>query len=111
MHVANTRIKNTARIQTEIGNLDYAVPAAVLRELERLSGDSKKAARAASALDYAGGLAGIAITGDFADAAILDYIKKHGGIVATMDAELKGRVKGAGGSVLSVANDRIILEG
>ncbi|MGI0073051.1 MAG: hypothetical protein ACREA3_04500 [Nitrosotalea sp.] len=32
------------------------------------------------------------------------------GIIATIDAELKRRIKENGGSILSVSNDRIILE-
>jgi hypothetical protein len=30
--------------------------------------------------------------------------------VATIDAELKSRIKQSGGSVLSVSNDKIVLE-
>jgi len=38
------------------------------------------------------------------------YIKKNKGIVATLDAELKIRIKNNGGSILSVSNDKIVLE-
>lgn len=37
-------------------------------------------------------------------------MKKNGGIVATIDSELKKRIKENGGTVLSLANDRIVLE-
>jgi rRNA-processing protein FCF1 len=38
------------------------------------------------------------------------YVKNNGGIIATIDAELKNRIKNNGGSVLSVSNDKIVLE-
>lgn len=38
------------------------------------------------------------------------YVEKNGGLVATIDSELKGRIKRGGGSVISLASDRIVLE-
>lgn len=43
------------------------------------------------------------------DDALVSYVKKHHGIIATVDAELKKRIK-IFGSVISLANDKIILE-
>ena len=37
-------------------------------------------------------------------------MQENGGIVATLDAELKMRIKKSGGSILSVSNDKIVLE-
>ena len=110
MHIANTRIKNIANIETEIGQLDYFVPDIVLQELETLSNDKKKGANAKSTLTHIQNFSKIELVGTYADTAILDYIKKYGGMVATMDKELKNKIKNLGGSVISVANDRIILE-
>ena len=50
------------------------------------------------------------IDGKTADLGILDFIKKNGGIVATMDQNLKNQIKESGGSVLSMHNDKIVLE-
>jgi len=50
------------------------------------------------------------ISGDSVDNALVAYVKKKGGIIATIDIELKKRIRENGGSILSVANDRIILE-
>jgi len=33
-----------------------------------------------------------------------------GGIIATVDIDLKKRIRNFGGSILSLANDRIVLE-
>ena len=110
MHIANTRIKNITNIETEIGSLDYFVPSIVLHELENLTNDTKKSPNAKSTLEYIKNFKKIEITGSFADNAILDYVKKNGGIVATMDKELKNKIKNLGASVISVGNDRIVLE-
>lgn len=50
------------------------------------------------------------ISGKSVDEALVSYTKIHRGIVATIDSELKKRIKKSGGSVLSLTNDRIILE-
>ena len=50
------------------------------------------------------------IDGNDADSAILDYIEENRSIVATMDKELKNKIKQSGSSVLSIHNDKIILE-
>ena len=52
----------------------------------------------------------ISISGKSVDDALVSYVKEHGGIIATIDAELKMRIKKNGGSVLSVSSDKIILE-
>jgi hypothetical protein len=41
---------------------------------------------------------------------LVSHVKKNGGIIATIDGELKKRIKKSGGSVLSVSNDKIVLE-
>lgn len=110
IHTANTRIKNISNIETEIGPLNYVVPTVVLRELEKLADDPNKGIKAKSTLEYITNYKKIEISGNFADDAILDYIKSNGGIIATMDKELKNKVKELGNSIISVANDRILLE-
>ena len=110
MHIANTRIKNIVNVETEIGQLDYIVPLVVFQELENLTKDEKKGSNANSTLNYIQNFKMNEISGNFADKAILEYVKHNGGIVATMDRELKNKIKEFGGSVISIANDRIVLE-
>ena len=50
------------------------------------------------------------ISGKTADDGILNFVKENGGMVATMDRELKSKIKEVGGSVLSIHNDKIVLE-
>ncbi|MFZ0183893.1 MAG: hypothetical protein WBV92_06150 [Nitrosotalea sp.] len=52
----------------------------------------------------------INISGKSVDDALVSFVKEHGGIIATLDAELKMRIKKNGGSVLSVSSDKIVLE-
>ena len=42
--------------------------------------------------------------------AILGFIKENRSIVATMDKELKNKIKQSGSSILSIHNDKIVLE-
>ena len=61
-------------------------------------------------LDYIKNFKTNDIDGNDADSAILDYIKENRSIVATMDKELKNKIKQSGSSILSIHNDKIILE-
>jgi rRNA-processing protein FCF1 len=110
MHFATKRIKNISTFETEIGQIQFVVPDVVEKELHYLKEDPKKKQNVLTTIDFIKTLKKIPIKGDFADQAIIDYIKEHGGIIATMDKELKNKVKISGGSVISFANDRIVLE-
>lgn len=110
IRLATTRIKNISRLDVEIGSVRFVVPRVVLAELERLSADPAKARVAAAAAAYAAGLRVVDVGGSFADKGILDHVKRNGGTVATMDRELKGRVRSAGGGVISLSGDRVVLE-
>ena len=46
----------------------------------------------------------------FADQAIIERVRKRGGIIATVDNELKNKIKSLGGSVMSLSSDKIVLE-
>jgi hypothetical protein len=41
---------------------------------------------------------------------LIDYIKKNGGIVGTMDKALKREIKENGGSIISFSMDKMVLE-
>ena len=110
IHIANTRIKNISNIDVEIGNIEYVIPSIVLKEIESLSKDEKKGKKAKSTMAYIKNFKKIEISGTFADKAIMEHVKTNGGIVATMDKELKNKIKNQGGSIISISNDRIILE-
>ena len=110
IHLATRRIKNIDSIETEIGTLSFIVPRIVKKELEHLAGDPDKKIISEQTLDFIKNFKTNDIDGNNADDAILDFIKENRSIVATMDKELKNKIKQSGSSILSIHNDKIVLE-
>lgn len=110
IHIATKRIKNILNLETEIGSIQFVVPDIVIQELEKLSKNDKKKQHIISTLEFIKNLKEIKISGTFVDESIISYTKKYGGIIATMDTNLKHRIKEFGGSVISISNDKIVLE-
>ena len=110
IHFATHRIKNINSIETDIGPLSFVVPKIVKKELEHLTSDPDKKIISQQTLDFIKNFKTNEIDGNDADSAILDYIKENTSIIATMDRELKNKIKQLGSSILSIHNDKIILE-
>ncbi|MEE2605588.1 MAG: twitching motility protein PilT [Thermoproteota archaeon] len=110
IHLATHRITNLSDLETEIGRIEFIVPDIVIQELKHLSEDKEKNKISTVTLDFIKDFKTNSITGKTADLGILDFVEKNGGIVATMDRELKSKIKEVGGSVLSIHNDKIVLE-
>ena len=110
IHLSTHRITNISDLETEIGNLSFVVPEIVKKELEHLAEDPNKNTAVMQTLDFIKDFKTNSITGKTADLGILEFVGKNGGIVATMDRELKSKTKEVGGSVLSIHNDKIVLE-
>ena len=110
IHLSTQKIKNLDSVNTEIGQIQFVVPSVVLNELERLSETQEKKQDATTTLVFAQNLKTIEMPGKFADQAIIEHVRKRGGIIATIDNELKNKIKKLGGSVMSFSNDKIVLE-
>ena len=110
IHLATRKIKNIDSVNTEIGQIQFVVPSVVLAELENLSKNQEKKQDATATLEFTQNLKTIEISGKFADQAIIEHVRNHGGMVATMDKELKNKIKSLNGSIISFSNDRIVLE-
>jgi uncharacterized protein len=110
IHIATKRIKNISNLETEIGQVNFLVPDVVIKELEKLCKQDEKKAEISATLNYIKNLKKIEISGNFADQALINHIKQHGGIIATLDKELKKKIKNFGGSIMSLSNNRIVLE-
>ena len=110
IHLATRKIKNIDSVDTEIGQIQFVVPSAVLNELKKLSKSQKKKQDAITTLEFARNLKTTQMSGKFADQAIIEHVMKSGGITATMDKELKNKIKASGGSILSIHNDKIVFE-
>jgi len=110
IHLSTKKIKNLSNIETEIGPINFVVPQIVIKELKHLLNDSDKKNISEKTLESIKNFKTNDIDGKTADLGILNFIKKQRGIVATMDQNLKNQIKESGGSILSMHNDRIILE-
>ena len=110
IHLSTRKIKNLDSVNTEIGQIQFVVPSAVLNELRKLSKTQKKKQDAITTLKFARNLKTTQMSGKFADQAIIEHVRKRGGIIATIDNELKNKIKKLGGSVMSFSNDKIVLE-
>lgn len=110
IHLANHRIKNLNTLDTDIGSIQFLVPDIVVSELDKLAKKEAKNKEAAATIEYIKKFKQIKIGGSFADDSILSFVENNGGIIATIDKDLKYRIKRSGGSVLSIANNRIVLE-
>ena len=110
IHLATKKIKNLDSINVEIGEFQYVIPLVVLDELERLSKKSDKEPDIRITLEFVRTLKTVPISGKVADHAITEHVKKRGGMVATIDKDLKNKIKRLGGSIMSFSNDKIVLE-
>ena len=113
IHLATRKIKNIDTVNAEIGQIQFVVPAVVWNELVQISINRNRSVKiqdALKTLKFARNLKNIPMSGTYADAAIVKHVKGHGGIIGTMDKELKSKIKHSGGSVMSLSKDKIVLE-
>jgi hypothetical protein len=110
IHLATRRIKNIDNLDVEIGSITFVVPQVVKNELSELLKNPRKTQNIRSTLNYIKNFKTIPIPGTFADKELIDYVTKNKAIVATMDKELKRQIKNLGSSIMSLSNDRIVLE-
>ena len=97
-------------MQTEIGSITFVVPQVVLNELEKLQHIQSKRDDILQTMQFANKLKKIPLSGTYADKEIINYIKEKRCIIGTLDKELKKQIKQLGSSVLSLSNNKIILE-
>ena len=110
IHLATKKIKNIDNLETEIGEIQFIVPDVVRKELQRLCENKSKRQAVLLTLDFIKKLKILQISGNYADESLVSYVRENGGIIATIDKELKNKVKELGGSIISLSNDRIVLE-
>ncbi len=110
IHLATRRIKNIDNLDVEIGEITFVVPQVVKNELSELSKNPTKSQNIQLTLDYIKNFKTIPILGTFADKELIDYVSDNNSIVATMDKDLKKQIKNHGSSIMSLSNDKIVLE-
>lgn len=109
--MAGTRIHNMELLDSQIGQIRFVVPSVVISELDRLCSNEAKSMQARAALDCCSKMPVLDMDGKYADDAILERIDNAGGLVATQDRELKSRVRARGGGIITIHDNKIILEG
>ena len=110
IHLATRRIKNIDNLDVEIGQITFVVPQVVQNELSGLIKNPKKQQDISQTLNFIKNFKVLPLNGNFADKELIDYVKKNGSIIATMDKKLKKQIKKFGGTIMSLSNDKIILE-
>ena len=110
IHFATHRIKNLDSIELDMGSLTFVVPNVVYSELEKLQNSIKKGEDIKKTLDFIKKFERISIDGEYADKEILNFVKSKKCFVATMDKDLKKKIKEHGSNIISFHNDNLILE-
>ena len=108
--LATKKIRNLEKIYEEIGNISYVVPEVVKTELYQLRMIPEKRYDIDKTLEFIKNFKTIPISGKYADQKILEFVQKNKSIIATLDKELKKQIKSCGGFVMSLSNNKIILE-
>ena len=94
----------------EIGSISFIVPEVVKNELTRLKEIPEKNQEVTTTLNFIKNFKVISINGTYADQELINYVKNNRSIIGTMDRELKNKIKKLGSSILSIHNDKIVLE-
>ena len=110
IHLATRRIKNIDNLDTEIGSIYFTVPEVVKNELIRLQQIPEKNQEITATLNFIKKLKIIPINGVYADQELINYVKNNRSIIGTMDKVLKNKIKKLDSSILSIHNDKIVLE-
>ena len=110
IHLATRRIKNIDNLDMKIGSISFIVPEVVKNELIRLQEIPEKNQEVTIALNFIKKFKTISINGIYADQELINYVKNNRSIIGTMDKGLKNKIKKLGSSILSIHNDKIVLE-
>jgi hypothetical protein len=94
----------------EIGSISFIVPEVVRNELTKLQEIPEKNQEITMTLNFIKKFKIIFINGTYADQELINYVKNNRSIIGTMDRELKNKIKKLGSSILSIHNDKIVLE-
>ena len=110
IHLATKRIKNIDNLDVEIGSISFIIPEVVKNELIKLQEIPEKNQEITITLNFIKKFKIISINGTYADQELINYVTNNRTIIGTMDRKLKTKIKQLGSSILSIHNDKIILE-
>ena len=110
IHLATRRIKNIDNLDIEIGSISFIVPEVVKNELTKLQQIPEKNQEITQTINFIQKFKIIPINGVYADEELIKHVKNNRSIIGTMDKALKNKIKKFDSSILSIHNDKIILE-
>jgi rRNA-processing protein FCF1 len=115
MVLVSAPLKRIAKIEMELGRLNFLVPNVVIGELKRLEtrAGPKRSLIARTAIEIANSklrVVDIANCGGRADESILEFAKTSGYAVATLDRNLKIVLRRNNILIVSLSNNRMIVE-
>jgi rRNA-processing protein FCF1 len=113
MVLVSKPIKQVAKIESQLGRLDFLVPDIVKGELERLAEKAgpKRSNLAKTALELAKAkFKTVAVAkARHVDDSIIEYAVRHGCAVATIDTNLRRRLISNEVLVLTLSRDRLVV--
>lgn len=113
LELVSKPIKRLNELELAVGKVEFVVLEPTIRELKRLaSKPGVKAKRAGAALKYVKDLKVVDLNDKrwSADSAILYYALKFGAAVATIDQELRGRLKEEGVVVVTLRGGEVWVD-
>ena len=110
IHLATKRVNNFDRFLIELGTLHFVVPNVVITELNKLKEFPNKKNDIDKTFEFIKKFKKIPINGNYADKEIENFVTKNNSLVATMDKKLKSDIKKIGGTIISLHNNKLILE-
>jgi uncharacterized protein len=115
MVLVSTPLKRMTKIEMEVGKLTFLVPNVVIGELQRLEtrAGPKRSLIARTAIEIANSKLRIVELPNWVgrvDEAILDFAKSSDCAVATLDRNLKIALRRNNILVISLSNNRLIIE-
>ena len=111
MVFANVPIKGMEELEARFGKNHFLIPTVVIRELNKLASYAgvKRAKEANLALDLISKFKTVQLDSAIADDAIIDYASKRRCMVATIDDQLKNKLKRNGINVLTLSDNKLIV--
>ena len=109
--LANEPVKGMDELEASLGKIQFVIPTVVIKELNRLlsSAGVKRAKEAKLALELVSMFKTVELDGIVADDVIIDYALKRKCVAATIDDELKSKLRRNGINVITLSNNKLII--
>ncbi len=109
--LANRPVKGMDELEARFGKVNFLIPTAVIKELNKLASSAgvKRAKEAKLTLGLISKFKIVRLDSVVADDAIIDYAARRKCIAATIDNELKNKLRRNGMSVVTLSKNKLIV--